>query len=77
MWTPTLVADAEYCATMTLYGRNDRLIPAIVSNPICTKVELVEAAPSDGCSFHGRPTTSGEGELLALLGLALGRRRRR
>jgi hypothetical protein len=78
VWNPTLAPDAEYCAVMTIYGRNDRAMENIYSNQICAKVQNVDAIGSSfGCSLHGRPATSALVPVaLALLGLLLVRRRR-
>jgi hypothetical protein len=77
-WTPPLMPGEEYCATVTSYGRNDLAMPVVVSDPICAKVQDVDSLRNrpDGCSVHGRPTALVAAGL-ALLGLLLGRRRRR
>jgi hypothetical protein len=38
LWKPLLAPDQEYCATVTLYGRNDRVAPPVASEPICAPV---------------------------------------
>jgi hypothetical protein len=74
-WLPTLDPDAQYCATMTIYGRNDQAMPAPNSNQVCARVRNVEATGGNsGCSFQGRPARSGWA--LVLLGLLLACRRR-
>ena len=38
LWNPVLEPEREYCATLTLYGRNDLAMPAVVSNSLCAPV---------------------------------------
>jgi hypothetical protein len=38
VWKPSLAPDLEYCATLYLYGRNDRARPPVESNTICAPV---------------------------------------
>jgi hypothetical protein len=81
IWKPMLAPDAEYCATMTLYGRNDRAMPAVISNQICAEVHSVDTAGGagalGGCSFGGRHPLGCMAALLTAFGLALARRARR
>jgi hypothetical protein len=51
-WKPELTPDQEYCATITIYGRNDLAVEALRSEQICAPVMNVDArsptpAPSD------------------------------
>jgi hypothetical protein len=82
-WKPTLEPDREYCATITLYGRNDRAALPIASNQVCSTVMNVDAqagggSSSSGCQV-GRGQTTSWSVLLALAGLtwAFGRRNKR
>jgi len=75
VWKPALAPDAEYCATMTLYGRNDQAALPVVSNLMCAKVSNLDASGAGGgCSFGGRPNAAWAAALLALLGVLLRRR---
>jgi hypothetical protein len=49
MWQPSLKLDHQYCATLTLYGRNNLAIPTVVSNTVCSGVVSIDATtpPSD------------------------------
>ena len=42
-WKPLLAPDREYCATVTLYGRNDRAMPEVRSETLCAPVMNVDA----------------------------------
>ena len=46
LWKPTLEPDREYCVTMTLYGRNDNAMPAVISNSVCAPVTNLDARPA-------------------------------
>lgn len=77
VWKPALAPEAEYCATMTLYGRNDQAALPAVSNLLCAKVTNVDlAGVSGGCSFGGQRNAGWAAVLPALFGLARLRRRR-
>jgi hypothetical protein len=56
-WKPILSPDREYCATLTLYGRNDLAAPAIRSNTVCAPVISLasgSSAAGSGCSVGRR-----------------------
>ena len=48
LWKPTLEPDREYCATLTLYGRNDQAMPTVISNSVCAQVTNMDARPGNG-----------------------------
>lgn len=54
MWKPTLEPDREYCATLTLYGRNDQAMPTVRSNTVCTAVMNMDGAGWDAGAQDGR-----------------------
>jgi uncharacterized protein (TIGR03382 family) len=79
-WKPLLAPDREYCATVTLYGRNDRAMPEVRSEILCAPVMNVDARTSDSSGCSAAPTGSfGPGPAMTalLLGLAALRRRPR
>ena len=86
LWKPVLEPDREYCATLTLYGRNDLAMPAVASNSVCAAVINASASPdsgaktSSGCALGAR-NPSGFWTLtlpaLAILSALRMRRRRR
>jgi hypothetical protein len=92
-WKPVLSPDREYCATLTIYGRNDQAIEAARSNTVCAPVMNVDArsalaAPpaegtgppkndGGGCSLSGRPAGAPPFALALLLPLLAAARRRR
>lgn len=41
-WRPVLLADREYCARITIYGRNDRAIAPVQSNELCAPVVAID-----------------------------------
>lgn len=78
VWKPALAPAAEYCARMTLYGRNDQAAVPAVSNLFCTTVREVDApGTGGGCSVGGGPRGAEAAVWLAVFGLALLRGRRR
>lgn len=46
LWKPSLEPDREYCATLTLFGRNDLAMPAVISNSVCAQVTNMDARPA-------------------------------
>jgi hypothetical protein len=46
LWKPSLEPDREYCATLTLIGRNDLAMPAVISNMVCAPVTNMDARPA-------------------------------
>jgi hypothetical protein len=45
-WKPTLAPDRVYCATLSLYGRNDQAMVPVASNTICAPVMNVDTRPT-------------------------------
>jgi hypothetical protein len=45
-WKPELAPDREYCATLTLYGRNDLAALPAISETVCAPVMNLPAAAS-------------------------------
>ena len=79
-WKPTLEPDREYCATLTVYGRNDLAIADVRSNTVCAAVLNVAAGTSTGstgnasggCTIGIPSATSGSlGLVLIAFGLNL------
>jgi uncharacterized protein (TIGR03382 family) len=55
-WKPILAPDREYCATVTLYGRNDRAMPEVRSETLCAPVMNIDARKRpDGGADAGTP----------------------
>jgi MYXO-CTERM domain-containing protein len=85
LWKPALEPDREYCATLTLYGRNDQAMGNVVSNSVCAAVMNVSAGPdtggngstSSGCTLGGRNSSGSWAFALAALAIVVGVRRRR
>jgi MYXO-CTERM domain-containing protein len=80
-WKPELEPDRVYCATLTLYGRNDVAALPTASDTVCAPVMRLTAAgasaeSSGGCAVGGG-TPSGSFALVLLVGLAGACRRRR
>jgi hypothetical protein len=46
-WKPELAPDRAYCATLTIYGRNDLAIPLTTSLPACAPVMNAEAGSDE------------------------------
>jgi hypothetical protein len=75
LWKPTLEPDREYCATLTVYGRNDLAMPDVRSNTVCAAVLNVDARgnASSGCTIGVRSGTTGSlGLVLLAVGLNVG-----
>lgn len=59
-WKPELAPDREYCATVTLYGRNDLAALPPVSEPICAPVmNLAWGAPTPDAGPTAAPPDAG------------------
>ncbi len=52
-WKPMLDPDTAYCATMTMFGRNDLASAPLTSNQVCAGVIGLEAPGAGGCSVGG------------------------
>jgi hypothetical protein len=65
-WKPELAGDREYCATLTLYGRNDLAAQPTASETLCAPVMNLEGADAaklparvaDGGVDGGEPASS-------------------
>jgi hypothetical protein len=88
LWKPALEPDREYCAFLTIYGRNDQAIAMadVTSNVVCTSVINAstsldnggKGSSSSGCSLGARnPSRSWALILPALVTLSALRRRHR
>lgn len=67
VWKPLLDPDTDYCATMTVFGRNDLATGPVTSNRICAGVKSMDAPGAVGCNVGGRGSCAGlAGALLAL-----------
>lgn len=84
LWKPALEPDREYCATLTLYGRNDLAMGNVTSNSVCAAVINASASPdsvaktSSGCALGaGKPSAFWAFTLPALAMLSALRIRRR
>ena len=55
LWKPVLEPDREYCATLTLYGRNDLAMASVTSNSVCAAVINATATPDNGSV--GKPSS--------------------
>ena len=57
LWKPSLEPDREYCATLTISGRNDLAMEVVTSNTVCAAVTNATASPdstgnaSSGCAL--------------------------
>lgn len=64
-WKPVLAPDREYCATVTLYGRNDQATPLNRSEPLCAPVINIDArkqAPASDAAVDAGPGVSDAGD---------------
>ena len=85
LWKPTLEPDREYCATLTLHGRNDQAMGNVMSNSVCTTVMNISAgggggsdnSTSSGCTVGGRNSSGPWALALAAVAIVVGLRRRR
>jgi hypothetical protein len=86
LWKPALEPDREYCAALTITGRNDLAMERVTSNTVCAAVISASAGPasgsigksSGGCTLGNRnPSPSWVLILSALAILSALRMRRR
>ena len=86
LWKPALEPDREYCATLTIYGRNDLAMAGVTGNSVCAAVINASAGAdngssgnaSSGCTLGSRnPSAAWALTLPALAMLSALRRRRR
>jgi hypothetical protein len=72
LWKPALEPDREYCATLTLYGRNDLAMPGVTSNSVCVPVINASASPNSGSvAKSSSGCTLGDGNPCAFWALTL------
>jgi hypothetical protein len=77
LWKPELAPGFEYCATISIFGRNDRAAAPVQSNTVCASVTSLDApgampatladggagdAAGDGDAATSAPTAGGAGD---------------